>query len=364
MARQSWRQVDSPATVVVLALVTVLIWLFAESQTLTRTEVETVVTVEAPEGLDRVARWSGGGSSVNVALSIEGPRSEIGAAAARLRREGVVVEVGSPGGPGLEPREYDVDLREAVALAAGEALGGVTVRAAEPARHTLVVEEVLTLDDVPVEFSEEGLDLSEPATIEPAAVRVKGPASALREVVEANEFRVKARIDRSTADSLRPGMSQRVEARLELPGLTPEQRSRVTISPSRANVRLAIRSRVSTAEVATAPVQILGLPSDLAQWRVTPAQRFVDGLRVTGPSDVISRIEGRELSVVAVVRLTSDELQRGIDKKEATYALLTEDGLEPVPASLTIEGPEGAIGLTIEEMAAVTAPADGETGGI
>jgi hypothetical protein len=350
MARQSWRQVDSPATIVVLALVTILIWLFAESQTLARTEVETVMTLEAPEGLDRVVRWMSGQDSARVALSLEGPRSEVESAAVRLRREGIEVAVGAPGGPGVEPRMYDLDLREAAQLAAREALGGVSVRAADPLRQRVEVDELLELEDVPVEFEGEGLDLAEPATLDPATVRVSGPATVLRPLVDNDALRVEARLDRSALASLRPGASQRVEARVEIPGLSSEQRSRVTVAPSRVGVRLAIRNRTSSVDVATAPVQILGLPSDLARWRVTPAQRFVDGLRVTGPSDVVSRVADREVSVVAVVRLTSDELQRGIGEKQATYALLTEEGLEPVPASLTIEGPEGPIGLTIEEM--------------
>jgi len=74
---------------------------------------------------------------------------------------------------------------------------------------------------------------------------------------------------------------------------------------------------------------------------------------------VVSRLADRELSVVAVVRLSSDELQRGIESKQATYALLTAEGLEPAPASLVIEGPEAAIGLTIVEIGG----AEGEGGG-
>jgi hypothetical protein len=351
MATSSWRRVDSPATIVVLALVTILIWLFAESQTLTRTDVETVVTLESPEGLDRVARLAdGGGETAQVSLTLEGPRSEIESAAARLRREGLQVAVGSVDGPGLEPRTHDLDVREMAQSAAGDMLGSVTVRSAEPARLAVDVDELVSRDGVPVDFQEEGLDLAEPPAIEPSAVRVTGPASIIRALEAAGALEVEARLERSAAQSLRPGVTQRLEARLEISALSSAERARVTISPSRASVRLSIRSRVSSIDVATAPVQILGLPSDLARWRVVPSQRFIDGLRVTGPSDVVSRLADRELSVVAVVRLTSDELQRGIDAKEATYALLTGEGLEPAPASLTIEGPEAPIGLTIEEI--------------
>ncbi len=73
----------------------------------------------------------------------------------------------------------------------------------------------------------------------------------------------------------------------------------------------------------------------------------------------MERIRSQELSIVAVVRLTSDELQRGVTEKEATYALLTADGLAPAPASLVIEGPGELIGLTVE---AVSPSADGGGG--
>ena len=360
MSKFRWALNDSPATAVVLALVACLIWLFAESQTLTRLDVETLVSLESPEGLDRTARWGDGEAVVNVSVTLEGPRSEIDAAAARLRRDGVTVTVGAPGGPGVTPRVYDVDLREAVEAAAGGQLGSVSVRAADPARRPVDVDELLTIAQAPVVFDATGLDLAEAPVLDPPTVRVTGPASVLREIFgEDDAVRVQARLDRAATSALRPGASQRLEARLEIDGLAAAARSRVSIAPGRAGVRLTVRSRVSSLDVATAPVQILCLPSDLARWRITTAQRFVDGLRVTGPSELLQQLESREVSVVAVVRLTSDELQRRVTEKSASYALLTADGVAPLPATVTIEGPDEAIGLTI---VAVSEPAETPSG--
>ncbi len=342
------RQLDSPATLVVLGLVTCLIWLFAESQTLTRMDVDVLVKLEASEA--RLARWSDGRGAENVTLTLEGPRSEIDLAAARLRREGVTLAVGAPGGPGTAAREYELDLSDSVRASAAELLGSVSVANAEPESRSVEVDEVATLESVAVSFDATGLDLSEAPTIEPPTVDITGPASVLDSLGESPS--ATARIDRAALSALRPGAIQRVEAQVEVSGLRPADRSRVNLLPGRVTVRLAVRSRVSTIDVASAPVQVLVLPSDIANWNVTPDRRFVDGLSISGPSDLVSRIEAQELSVVAVVRLTSDELQRGITQKAATYALLTEDGLLPAPATLTIAGPDTPIGLTVEALAA------------
>ena len=342
-------QRDTPVTMVVLALVTVLIWLFAESQTLSRVEVETVVTLSAPEGLSRVAHWADGRGPGTVLLTLEGPRGEIDSAALRLRREGVTLTVGADGGPGTDPREYTLDMREAVRRSAGSLLGSVAVQSAEPASRVVDVDELITLDEVTVEFDSTGLDLAEPAVIEPPTVRVTGPSKVLGPGVG-----VRATLDRAAAAALRPGASQRLDARLEVTGLAAGDRTEVVVTPNRCVVRLSVRSRVRTLDVASAPVQVLGLPTDLARWRVTPGQQFVDGLTITGPSDLVAKIESRELSVVAVIRLTSDELQRRVTEKTPTFALLSADGVVPVPASVQITGPTAAVPLVIEPATPVT----------
>lgn len=341
------KQTDSVATLVVLALVTCLIWLFAESQTLTRVEAEVLVRLESTS--TRVARWGDGRGAENVAITLEGPRSEIEIAAARLRREGVVLAVGAPGGPGASAGEYQLNLGDAVSASAADHLRSASVIHSEPESRTVVVDEVATLESVPVVFDASSLDLAEPPLIEPATVDISGPASVLTGFGPSPV--VTARIEQSVLGALRPGATQRVEAQLAVTGLRPADRTLVTLLPGRVSVRLAVRSRVSTIKVASAPVQVLGLPSDFAQWRVTAVKQFVDGLSVTGPSDLVQRIEAQELSIVAVVRLTSDELLRGVTAKQATYALLSEDGMIPAPASLVISGPDEPVALNVETLA-------------
>jgi len=350
------RRLDSPATYVVLFLVTCLIWLFAESQTLTRADVETAVTLESPEGLARVARWVEGGRSVSVTLSLEGPRSEIDAATALLRRQGVTLPVGADGGPGSAPRVYELDLAESVRRAAADELGSVSISRAEPEARRVEVDEVITVQ-APASFDASGLDLAEPASIEPAEVEVRGPAGVLRAL--ADDLAAEARLEPSARASIRPGVEQRLEARVALPALSPDDRARVTVTPQRVSVRLLVRSKVSTIEVASAPVQVLGLATDLARWRVTPDRRFVDGLAVTGPSDLIERLESRELSIVAVLRLTTEDLQRGVAEKAPSFALLTADGLTPAPAALEITGPGEPVGLEIVDTEAAAPAGDG-----
>jgi len=341
------RQTDSIATLIVLALVTCLIWLFAESQTLTRVDADVVVRLESTAS--HVARWADGRGAENVTITLEGPRSEIEIAASRLRREGVTLEVGARGGPAGAAGEYLLNFSEAVGERAADLLGSASVIHSEPESRLAEVDEIATLEGVRVGFDASSLDLSEAPVIEPPTVDISGPARILAGLGDSPV--VTARIDQSVLASLRPGATQRVEAGLVVRGLLPTDRQLVTLLPGRVSVRLAVRSRVSTIRVPSAPVQVLGLPTDFSQWRVTPVRQFVDGLTVSGPSDLVQRIENQELSVVAIVRLTSDELLRGVSEKSATYALLSEDGVIPAPGSLVIQGPEEPIALEVEAMA-------------
>ncbi len=203
------KRIDSPATLVVLGLVTLLIWLFAESQTLARVDVETVVRLDSPDGLLLVTRWADGRAGQNVTLTLEGPRNEIDSAAARLRRDGVALSAGAAGGPGTAAGVYELDVSDAVEESAAAQLGTVSVVRSEPVNFSVEVDALTTLSDVPVIFDASRFDLAEPPVIEPATVEITGPASVLRELDDTAS--VVARVDQAAVDGLRPGVTQRIE---------------------------------------------------------------------------------------------------------------------------------------------------------
>jgi hypothetical protein len=69
-------------------------------------------------------------------------------------------------------------------------------------------------------------------------------------------------------------------------------------------------------------VHIRVAPGQLARWQISIPEndQFLRDVRVTGPSEEIERIRKGELRIIAMVALSSQELQAGITSKAASFS--------------------------------------------
>jgi hypothetical protein len=329
-------------TLGVVTLVTVLTWVLAESQTVQQRSVSVEVKFAAggdqravrvsPDQDPGAPRWTG-----LVEVTLEGAAGPI-ESVRRALRSGVTLTVGDE--LSAEPGVRAVDLREALRLDGALAGSGVSIREAGPPRVTL---EVRAVEDrtVPVRaVLPEGSD-TEVIAVDPAVVTVRGPTTA----VPQSGIEAVALVPGESVAGLLPGQTaERVPAAVRVPGLAEAWGVRVT--PERVAVSVRARSRVETVVVPSVPVQVLLAPSELDRWsiEVAPEDRDIRDVRVTGPVEQVARVASGDLRLVAVVRISFEELERGVGVKEATLTGLNGT----LPAGLRAEADDLSVGLTVE----------------
>lgn len=306
-----------------VALVTLLIWLFAEAESV-RTEVRTV-SIEvraAPNSGKVVALTPGQNWSGTVQVKFEGSNSAIEGIRTLLQTPIVLV----PGdGLPMEAGENPVDLRQALGRRQNIRGEGVTVSEVTPAFVQVQVDDLVRVEVAVRVEADEAVVLESPPEPLRSTVTLLLPAlvrDALGESPEAI-----ARLDARDVDGLPEGVRQEKVLRLDPPEAVRGVVG-VRLDPPQVTVGLTLRSRTETYEIPSVPVHIRLPAVEVNNWIVTiPADRqsLLD-VSVSGPSELIERI--RELGhtdpipIVAVVILTPDDLEHGITSKEAVFNTL------------------------------------------
>lgn len=339
----------APRTLALTIVVTLLIWLYAEAESLTRVQQEAKITFVSPAASTLVRAADGWGGSVR--LTIEG-------GAAALARAPRAFEL-APGAIGVpsDDGEHSIDLRVALRAHPAWAQSGVSLLAVEPPTVRVRVRAMETLADVEIRPDLGAIDLASPAVVEPARASLilpKALAERLRALPEGAH--VLARPTAQAAQGLREGQTSRVRARLAFPATFDDPDA--TITPREVDVSVSVRARTSRADLPPVPVQTLLPPGDAGRFRISLGEedRFLRDVTIQGPIDVIEAVRARTWSVVAVVSLSTDDLEQRIGSKRATFALLRDGVMAPLPPGVDAEASDTTIRLTIEPIAPPGAP--------
>ena len=166
-------------------------------------------------------------------------------------------------------------------------------------------------------------------------VSLVGPRETLRQLaaMEGGPV-VSARIVPEQVDMSRRGVPQRVRAPISLPRDVSSNGAILRVSPSEVSVEFTLRRDTATITIASAPVQVLLPPPEAGRWevRISPEDLFLRDIEVSGPAEFINQIRANEVRFVAVLALSSDDLERGITQKSAALATL-RDGVISLPPS-------------------------------
>lgn len=319
-----WRHIKTWSIILV---VTALIWVFAEAESLRSIAVPAAISIRAPaDGSqfvdvldDNGQPIPDGGAARRQTVALEGPAAAMTRAEALLR-DGIVL---SPGISEQFPstrgtRELDL----AAALRGHPDMRGlgVTIKTVEPPRVRIVVDDLVERR-VPVAIELPDGQTDGPPTVTPAEVTVRLPSEAASRL-DAPGAQAVARINRQDWDRLVPGRRETLTVVLAWPRELEGVRG-VQLVPARATVDLTVRSRSDSITIPTVPVHIRLPASELERWDVAVVGRsLLTDVRVTGPSDAIQRIRAGAITVVAFVPLTFEDLERRITSKEASFSEL------------------------------------------
>lgn len=332
-------------TLCVVSLVTVLIWLFAENKVVDEVTLPQVRV--AASGYENTSIRINPPGQV-VTIQMKGPTHALNEVRAALEREGgIVVRPGRDGVP-AEPGVYDIPMLEFLRQNPATGGRGVSITSVDPPiLKEVVVDQWVdrTLDVQPGSIAP--IETDGPITVSPATVNVR-LARSLAEQMDLQRLRAIALpINTERLNNLTPGEQHTVDAVLSL---DPEIADFTKYELGSSSARMTFRVRVARSEISLngVAIQLVLTPQDQSRYRIELEDVLIPQVTVSGPSDLVGRIERRELPVIGYLVLSSDELFRGITEKTISFGHLP-GGLSIAPSPITarfrivrLDGPQDA----------------------
>lgn len=316
-----------------VSLITVLIWTWAERESLTASTVDARIDVATGEKADLTTRvvepqWKG-----SVRVNLRGSNASIDAAS-RVLSSTLRLTPGIGGVPGTSG-EHVVDLREALRDHPDLRRLGVTIAGVEPPSCRIVVEE-LVKRTVPLRLQAPGAALEGEPTFLVTSVEVQLPAAAAGRITEGTF--APAVVSTEVLSRLSDETAQVVQARISPPeslvGVTP-----VTMNPETVQVTLKLRARRETIILSEVPVYVALPPGAGGRWTVEAETPVIRNVVASGPREAIDVLRQNPGVARAVVTLTSEDLAKGIESAAAAVV--------GGPAGVRFEGGELRVRLRI-----------------
>lgn len=324
-----------------VAVLSLLVWVMAESQTLRSEQMTIDVGLVSEVDQASMVRDSDGSWSGRVELTLEGSAASVTAARDRL---GGRVELMVGRELPSEAGDHVILLRDALRRTEYLRGAGVTISEVRPESISVSIARVTTIE-APVTVRAPAGRLEGAAQVEPARVQIRGPERVLNGL-GASELEVVARLGDESLDGLLPGVDEVItDVRLGKPEAL-SQTWGVSIVPPTVDVTLKVRTRTRTHTIPRLPVQVVLPPPELGRWTITlsPEDTDIFDVAISGPSEGVERVISGEIRPMAVLTLSYEELERGISGKKAQIVLL--------PEGVQARAEDMDVGLTIERVEA------------
>ncbi len=333
-------------TFVIVTLITVMVWLLAESRMVQMRTLEAqVVLASAAKGeegsseLPLVVRQADGQDQVRTAtIQIEGSAAGLDRFA-RMLQNRIELRVGReiPAEPGI----HTLDLREILRQSLEMSVHGLIITEVSPETITVEVDELVTREfrlrvDMPV-----GVELDGVPRTDPAMVRVVAPSRVLGQVKAAQ---ASVRIDPGKVAQLSQGRLETIPGvAVELPGIDGQD-WQTQIEPRQVDVFVTLRTLTENLTIDRLPVQVLMAPGEIGRWRIQidEADKDLVNIMVVGPAQAIEQLRAGEVVPRAFVTLTFEDLERRIGSKPAQILGL--------PPECRVVSPEVMVNLAISPI--------------
>jgi hypothetical protein len=311
-------------TFVLVSLVTVIIWAFAEAESLRSAEVRSVeVAVSTPANSKYIADLIQDNApartqSLRADVVIDGPAAAL-ETVERILRSPIIL---SPGMEGFstEPGRHTVDLQTILRSHPDLRLAsrGVSIKTVSPETIDVRVDELVSRP-IKVDVDVPGAELDGPPEVKTTSATITLPKSLEGKLTDSSA--ATARVEPAALARLNPGRKETVAGVRLVPPPDLAGNPRIRIEPAAVDVALTLRTKSATVKVPSVPVHIRIAPGELSKWDIeVPEQdRFLTDVTVTGPSEVIRQIQEKALPLVATVSLTFEELERMIPSKDAVF---------------------------------------------
>ena len=309
-------------TGLLVTLVTVLIWTFAEGQSLQTKRSSGTIDFASGRGetfsvsvLDNPSNTN----SVQLQLQMEGSAARLDRLIDELRKPITLV-------PGMEniprqPGQYTIDIRQALRSTQLLKESGVTLIAVQPATVQVAIDSMTTIT-LPVKVEVPSNELDGQAEPSPAQVEIRLPTEKTQQL--SKEAAVVVRISHDDLAPFEAGhrvtlRGLRIEPGPALAGIKP-----LELTTSSVDVSLTVRSKLKSITLPTVPVDLRIPPDELKRWvvQIPVEEQSLQNVTVTGPSELIEQIKDGQLAIRAFVRLSFEDLEAQIPTKRAEFSEL------------------------------------------
>jgi len=324
-------------TAILVTLLTALIWVVAEGQSVQSRSIEVAVRLQAAAA-DLAVTVTQPGWTGLIELEVTGSNAALDTLDEAVR-SGIDLQAGVEFS--ADPGARTIQVLDALRQAPGLRDTGVTLNRAEPPVIPVLIERLTTIE-LPIRVEAPEGSFAEPPEVEPPTVAVQMTEDDARRLSEESEALVAITPDRLRG--LPRGQSQRLR---NLPITRPIEvrgRNLVTLDPASVDVTVRLRDLTRSVLVERVPVSIRSSSAVYNEFDVDLLDPFLADVTVSGPGDTIDRLptddDGR-IVLTATVSLGADELERAAaDGVELNKPVLFSD----LPTDLSFQTPGAPAG--------------------
>lgn len=302
---------DDTLAILFVTLLTVVIWLWAAA----RTEVELYVNAKLHFTTSVGSLSTVSPTSKFVRLTFKGPQSSLNAAGEACLK-GIELSIADDDG------EVTLDIASRMNTLDVIRDTGAEVVSADPTSITLLVQTMVIVEAA-VEQVLPGVTVSGDVTVDPATVTLRIPKQLRSQLPEA--VTVHAVVSETVLEQLRPGKMHTEDATIQLPAALEDQG--VIIEPNRVSLSFKIQSKTDKTTLPQVRVLIAAPAEDYAAYSVSLPVKIIPNVTIEADKEIISKIASGEITVFALVRLASRDMEQRIDSKNVTsFMAMLEDG--------------------------------------
>jgi hypothetical protein len=314
------------ASMILVTIVALLIWLVAEDYTSEDVTLQTRLGFTATNAKHYVVQPS----HTEVTLQLGGPKRAINKMRTLMQDE--TLSINSPARNGMHTFE---DLAMLIQSLPEVRETGVSIDSVDPSNFQVHITELASVDAVVRARMPEGA-LVQDSVVSPEKATITLPKDEAARLPESPTL--VAVVDAREIQHLEPGVLHTINGSLRLPEEFSDL-ANVQIDPATARVSFRLVARNRSITLDKVYLQILVNPDVMTSFKVTLPDSLLRSVQVEASTALAEQLEsndGPSPRVVAIVPLSNLELEQGIKSKPVAYFLaLAPDGTgETVSASV------------------------------
>ena len=302
---------DDTIAILFVTLLAVLIWLWSAARTEDDRTINTTLHFVTPEG----STSSVTPESKPIRLTVKGSRTSLNEADEACKN-GLFISIAAD--DGVET----IDIASRIIALSAIHSTGIDIISTEPSAVTLTVQTMINVE-VAVEPLLPGVTVSGDVTVDPATVTLRIPKQFREQLPEA--MTVTAVVSESNLEQLQPGFVNALAASIQLPA---DLNARgIVIEPNRVSLSFKIQSKTYKATLPQVRVLLAGPAEDYAAYSVSLPVKIIPNVTVEADVDLITKIASGDITVFAILRLASRDMEQRIESKRVTsFMAILEDG--------------------------------------